>query len=430
MRRFLPRTLFGRGLVIIVTPLILLQVVAAYVFYDRHWSTLARHLAVGLAGDISAVARLLDAYPRPEDRAFITRTAHAKMNLAVTLEKGGTLAGAKHGTRYPELVKALTVQFGSGFAIDDEGLPRDVVIRVHLADGVMRIVASRKRLFSSTTYAFIAWMVGTSIVLMAIAGYFLRRQIRPIIRLAEAADAFGKGRPVGDFKPEGASEVRQAATAFLHMRERIRRQIAERTEMLAAVSHDLRTPLTRMKLQLAMLGDEEEGASLAADIAEMEKMIGGYLEFVRGEGGERPERFDLAEVLGMIAEGARGRAATVTVEIAGDLTVEARPGAVKRCFSNLVENALRHAQRIVVAARREPGGVVVTVDDDGPGIPPAEREAAFRAFHRLEASRNPETGGVGLGLTIARDIVRGHGGDIALADSPLGGLRVAVRLPL
>jgi len=438
MTRFkalLPRSLFGRSLLIIVTPLILLQVVAAYVFYERHWGTVSRHLAIGLAGDIAAVSRLVEAYPDGEDRTFILGVARVAMNLDIAIEPGARLrVDRERRHRYPELIDALSAQLGRRFVVDDESLAREVAISVQTDDGVMRVIASRKRLFSSTTYVFILWMVGTSVVLLAIAIFFLRKQIRPIRRLAEAADSFGKGRRVDDFKPEGAREVRQAATAFLHMRERIRRQILQRTEMLAGVSHDLKTPLTRMKLQFAMLGDGDEIASLKDDVAEMEKMIGAYLDFARGEGGEAATPTDLAGVIEAAAAGGRRKGGAVAVDCRaaspGALTVPVRPGAIKRCFTNLIDNALRHGSRVEITARRLDGAVEITIDDDGPGIPESAREAAFRPFHRLDVSRNPETGGVGLGLTIARDVVRGHGGDITLGQSPLGGLRATVRLPV
>ncbi|MEX2009649.1 MAG: ATP-binding protein, partial [Dongiaceae bacterium] len=253
---------------------------------------------------------------------------------------------------------------------------------------------------------------------------------RPIRRLAAAADDFGKGRAVPDFKLEGATEVRQAAAAFNLMRNRIRRQIAQRTDMLAGVSHDLRTPLTRMKLQLAMLGDGPEVADLHADVAEMEKMLGGYLAFARGEGAEQPVPTDLGLLLRDLVAGALRDGATIELEAEPGLVVPLRPDAFRRCLTNLIGNARRHARTVAIRATRRGAAIEVTVDDDGPGIPPDQREEVFRPFYRLDLSRNPETGGVGLGLTIARDVIRGHGGELVLTDSPLGGLRARLRLPV
>ncbi len=434
LKRFLPRTLFGRSLLIIVTPMVLMQVVVAYIFYERHWDTVSRHLAQGLAGDVATLVWMLDSPPGAEGQAQVLATAGEFMRLAARVEPGAILAGESlaGSGRYPYLTATLDRRLGRPFRVEDQRTPKQrVAISVQLDDGVLHITTARRRVFSSTTYIFILWMVGSSIVLLAIAIYFLRRQIRPIRRLAQAADDFGKGREVGDFKPEGATEVRQAATAFRAMRARIKRQISQRTEMLAGVSHDLRTPLTRIKLHLAMLGDGDEIASLKSDVVEMEKMIEGYLAFARGEGGEAAAPTDLGALLDEVV--ARGRRDGGTIELARrpeDITMAVRRDALTRCFTNLVDNAMRHGEHVVVAAERQNGSVEITIDDDGPGIPEHEREDAFRAFHRLDASRNPETGGVGLGLTIARDVVRSHGGEVVLGTSPAGGLRALVRLPL
>jgi two-component system osmolarity sensor histidine kinase EnvZ len=271
-------------------------------------------------------------------------------------------------------------------------------------------------------------MVAMAVVLALIAAYFLRQQIRPIRRLAAAADSFGKGRTDVDLKPAGAREVRQAATAFLMMRERILRQISQRTQMLAGVSHDLRTPLTRMKLQLAMLGDDPGVAELKGDIADMERMVDGYLAFARGEGEEPVARTDMTGMIRDVARSAHN--GPIDVDVQDGLDVEVRPQAFKRCLTNLIDNAQRYAEKVVISAKRVGRSVVITIDDNGPGIPAESREAAFRAFFRLDASRNPETGGTGLGLTIARDIARTHGGDLVLEDSPLGGLRARVVVPV
>jgi two-component system osmolarity sensor histidine kinase EnvZ len=273
-------------------------------------------------------------------------------------------------------------------------------------------------------------MVVSGGVLFAVALLFMRNQIRPIRRLAAAAERFGKGRDTPGFKPEGALEVRQASRAFLVMRERIQRQISQRTEMLAGVSHDLRTPLTRMKLQLALLGDSPDIAELKADVAEMERMIEGYLAFARGEGSEVPEPTDLAALIDDVCQAARRQGAVIDLAIDGDLILPLRPQAIRRCVTNLISNARRYGGYIAVAAGRRGRMVEVTIDDDGPGIPAERREEVFKPFYRLEASRNQATGGTGLGMTIARDIARHHGGDVTLDTSPLGGLRCVIRLPM
>jgi len=287
----------------------------------------------------------------------------------------------------------------------------------------------KKRLFTPTTYIFMMWMVGSSLVLMGVAVLFMRNQVRSLKRLADAVDDFGKGRDVPHFKLEGATEVRQTGAAFLKMRERIQRQITQRTEMLAGVSHDLRTPLTRMRLALELQKNDAKSAELKSDLATMERMLRGYIDFARGEGAEETRPSDLS-VLVNDAVNALGRAgAPVLLALPGSCLLPLRPDAMRRCIGNLIANARRYGKHVWVTVVEGRNAVEVLVDDDGPGIPPAERENVFRPFFRLEPSRNPETGGTGLGLAIARDVARGHGGDILLEDSPQGGLRARLRLP-
>ncbi|MBI1778368.1 MAG: HAMP domain-containing protein [Proteobacteria bacterium] len=438
LKRILPLSLFGRSLLIIITPLVIVQVVATFVFFDRHWETVTRRLANSLAGDL---ALLIDLRERPDDIPSdpeIYESASRYLDMQITFQPGAILPNAEPNPSpsllETQLTNALSERVRRPFQVDVTSLPRDIGVRVQLPDGVFDVTTGRKRLTSSTGYLVIMWMVGTSLVTLAVATAFMRRQIRPIFRLAHAADSFGRGIDVPDFKPEGATEVRQAARAFLLMRERIRRQISQRTEMLAGVSHDLRTPITRMKLQLAMMPAGVEAEGLKTDLDDMERMVDGYLAFVRGEGSEAPVPTSLPDLLEDVVSGARRQGREVNLAVPEldppGLTVSLRPDAIKRCIGNLVANACRHGRRVQVALKRLDRSVEITVDDDGPGIPLAEREAVFRPFFRLDPSRNPATGGTGLGLTIARDVARGHGGDVELADSPIGGLRATVRLPV
>lgn len=433
IKRFLPTSLLGRSLMIIVTPLVILQLVSAAIFYETHWDKVTLKLARGVAGDIAAVISLLRLSPGPENRDWIFTIAASNMGFEVSLNEGAVLPNSSwkpSGLMERMLARAMKSHVSKPFLIDTVSRSRHVVIDVQLASGVLRVATSRKRLFSSTAYVFVIWMVGTSMILFAVATIFMRNQVKPIRRLAIAADDFGKGRDVSKFKPEGASEVRQAASAFLAMRERIVRQISQRTDMLAGVSHDLRTPLTRMKLQLEMLGDDEGTADLKADIAEMEHMLDGYLAFARGEGAEEPKPTDLTEMLNETAAQARRQGGAVDLHIEGQLTAPLRPNAFRRCLTNLVDNAIQYAEHVSVRAGQRGDGIEITIDDDGPGIPEAQHDEVFKPFYRIEGSRNPGTGGVGLGMTIARDVIRGHGGDITLGDSPNGGLRVRIRVPL
>ncbi|MEO5336067.1 MAG: ATP-binding protein [Magnetospirillum sp. WYHS-4] len=433
IKRLLPKSLLGRTLLIIVSPVVLLQLALGVIFFQGHWDKISLRLARNLAGDIAAIVALMQQYPGEANQGWIFGIAVAHMEIEPSFAPGAIM----RPTTTPDesdpddpLVRGLQDYLGKPFHVDAASLGRHVAVEVQLPDGVLTTVTNRKRLFSSTTTVFLLWMVGTSMIVVGIATIFMRNQVKSIRRLAQAADEFGKGRDVTGFKPEGAREVRQAAVAFLAMRDRIRRQISQRTDMLSGVSHDLRTPLTRMKLELAMLEGVEGIEDLKADVAEMERMLEGYLAFARGEGGERPESADLAALLAEVAEQARRKGGNIDLHVESDMIVPLRPNAFKRCVTNLVDNAIRYAEHVSVRAGQRKDAIEITVDDDGPGIPAEQREEVFRPFFRLDESRNPETGGVGLGLSIARDIIRRHGGDIELTDSPLGGLRARLRLPL
>jgi two-component system osmolarity sensor histidine kinase EnvZ len=440
IERVLPRSLLGRSILIIVTPIVLLQVISAWVFYDSHWNTVTKRLAQSVAGEIGAVTRLMPrAGSAPSDNEVaihaLFETARQDMGLNLEFKPGEILPNDPTIMRQNlvdrQLAKALEDLVERPFIIDSRSLEKYIEIHVQLADGVLHVVVLRRRLFSSTTYVFLLWMVGTSLALLAVATLFMRNQVKPIKRLAQAADDFGKGREVADFRTEGATEVALAGQAFNQMRNRIRRQIAQRTEMLAGVSHDLRTPLTRMKLQLAMMGDNSEITDLKKDVADMERMIGAYLAFARGEGMEQPAPTDLVELVADVVGDARRQGATIELKLpARDIVVPLRRDAFRRALDNVIGNAHRYAGTIGVTMALRPRHVEVMVDDDGPGIPAEAREDVFKPFFRLEQSRNQETGGTGLGLTIARDIVRGHGGDLVLSDAPGGGLRAVLRLPL
>ncbi len=437
-KRILPRTLLGRSLLIIVMPLVLLQVISTWVFFDRHYDTTTKRLAQGLAGDVAIVVQMMIRNPGAVERGQVFRLAQRSMHLDLTFVENARLPQITPSKSFNiftslldrKLSGALESYVGRPFLIDTRSLKKQVEIQVQLADGVLRVMVPRARLFSSTTYIFIMWMVGSSIVLFLVAMIFMRNQVRPIRRLAMAAERFGKGQDVADFKPEGATEVRQAATAFLRMRERIKRQITQRTEILAGVSHDLRTPLTRMKLELAMLGGHSARGNLEADVAEMEHMVEGYLAFARGEGAENPEPTDVSGLLRDVVGQMRREGRVVDLHVEKTMTVPLRRQTMRRCLSNLIGNAQRYGNHVSVSAGQHKKSIEIIIDDDGPGIPLDKREDVFKPFFRLEQSRNPETGGVGLGLTIARDVVRNHGGDLMLEDAPGGGLRARIRLPV
>jgi two-component system osmolarity sensor histidine kinase EnvZ len=441
MKRLMPRSLFGRSVLIIVMPLIVLQAVALQVFYGTHWEVVSRRLAAAVAGDIGMIVETIERNRSPETLAWVTAEALSRLELVIRLQPGGVLPDEPDvvtGPAEDELAAAIVERVRLPYRITWPRGERAVEIMIQLPDGLLHVEAPAKRLFTGTVTVFVLWLIGSAMIVFAVAVLFMRNQVKPIRRLASAAEAFGKGQDVAPIKPEGAEEVRQAAVAFNRMRERVARFLTQRTEMLAGVSHDLRTPITRMRLGLAMLSprlseeDREEAEALSGDLAEMERMIEAYLAFARGEGSEQAQEANLAELLEEVAAKARRNGTAVTVEAEAALVLPLRPDAMRRCVTNLVDNARRHAAHVWLGAARfvRPSGggaVQITVDDDGPGIPPAEREAAFRPFVRLGQASG--AGGTGLGLTIARDIVRAHGGEIALEESPRGGLRARISLP-
>jgi two-component system osmolarity sensor histidine kinase EnvZ len=432
IKRLLPRTMFGRSLLIVVMPLVLLQAIAAWIFYDRHWTAVSWRLASGVASEIGLTIAALQLAESPAAATRLLDRVAASTELRLTLRPGARLPppGAVGGSLVEQqLIEAMRGRVPLPYRIAASDDLHGVRIEVELPRDLLRVDVPRDRLYSPTTYIFVMWMVGSSLVLLAVATVFLRNQVKSLRRLAAAADGFGKGRPVPFFKVEGASEVRQAAVAFLRMRDRIQRQIGQRTRMLAGVSHDLRTPLTRMKLALELLGDDPAVEELRSDVVEMEHMVNGYLDFVRGEGTEAPVDTDIALLLEDIAAAVRREGRPLTLEAPAECIISVRPNALRRCLGNLVANAHRYGNHVWLTGLAVAEGIDILVDDDGPGIPPADRERVFRAFARLEPSRNPSTGGVGLGLTIARDVARGHGGEVSLETSPHGGLRARLHLP-
>ena len=434
IKKILPRSLLGRSLLILVVPLVLLQVISAFVFYEGHWDKVSKYLARGLAGDVGAMVDMIRDNPTPEGRKRAFEISEKRFNMPATLREGEILSNTKEIVQGsipdPFFLSALNERVGLPYHIIAPEDSKSITIEVQLSDGILAVTALRKRLFSSTTYVFVIWMVGSSLLLFGVAIIFMRNQVRPIRRLAIAADAFGKRQNVERFKPEGAREVRQAATAFLKMKARIERQIEQRTRMLAGVSHDLRTPLTRMKLQLAMMGDDEDSQDLSNDVSEMEHMLEGYLAFARGEGGEKTIETNLSDMVENIVLGVKRKGAAIDYHCEGEISLQVRPNAFKRCVTNLVENAHRYGDHISVRIGKRNDTIEVTVDDDGPGIPEENREDVLKPFFRLDKSRNIQTGGVGLGLSIVSDVVRTHGGDIQLSSSPQGGLRARLRFPI
>jgi two-component system osmolarity sensor histidine kinase EnvZ len=431
---YMPKRLYARSLLIVITPMILLQSVVTLVFMERHWQTVTQRLSTATTRDIAAIIDMIETYPHNDDYANVIRIAQDRLSMKIDILPPDPLPPPGPKPFFSILDQILsaeiTRQINRPFWIDTVGNSGVLEVRMQLEDKVLRVFVRRNQAYASNTHIFLLWMVGTSLVLLTIAIPFLRNQIRPILKLAEAAESFGKGRPMPrDFRPRGAEEVRRAGFAFIQMRERIERQIEQRTAMLTGVSHDLRTILTRFRLQLALAGSKVDTEALDQDINDMQSMLEGYLAFARGEAAEDPGRFDLQAYFEKLPEEAKLRKRTLTTLLTGDRIIHVRPNAFTRLLANVIGNSLRYARTVRVEATHTRGSLTVIVDDDGPGIPPESREDVFKPFVRLDQARNLDSSGTGLGLAIARDIARSHGGDITLHDSVMGGLRAVVRVP-
>ena len=435
LARVLPKGLYARALLIIIVPIVVLQSVLAFVFMERHWQQVTRQLSIATTNEIAALISIYNDYPHDDGYEKLTDIARENLGLIARVLPEQTLPEARPKPFFDLLDRTLSKQIRRRirrpYWIDTVGNSRYVEIRILLNDAVLQVLARRNQTYASNSHIFLVWMVGTSLVLLIVAVAFLRNQIRPVLNLADAAQRFGRGQPAPpEFKVRGAREVRLAAQSFLEMRDRIERHVEQRTTMLAGVSHDLRTVLTRFRLQLAMLGDRPEAESLGADIDEMQQMLEDYLAFAKGDAGEQPSEFDVAELVQEVSEGASRGDSPLVVKAKPPMPVVARRNAIKRALMNLVANAARFARNVEISARRGAGSVTITVDDDGPGIPIEKREEVFRPFFGLDDARNQNVKSTGLGLSIARDIVRGHGGDITLGQSRLGGLKATIRLPV
>jgi two-component system osmolarity sensor histidine kinase EnvZ len=436
LKRLMPSGLFGRSLIIILAPMLILQAVVTAVFFDRHYRVVTATMTRGVANDVGYMVMLENKLPLGPARDRERQEAAKLFGYPAEFTPGERLTrtvSTPDTVLDRQLAYIFSSQMPEAVSFDTRRFTDYVDLRVQLKDGVLQLLVPRERVTASNADIFILWMIGSSLVLIGIAVLFLRNQVKPIERLAYAAESFGKGRSASEFKAYGAAEVRRAATAFIQMRERIERFVQQRTDMLAGISHDLKTPLTRLKLQLALMPRDEDTEAMQGDIAEMERMLNEYLEFARGEGGGVAEPADLgtlaAEAVADVGR-AHDAANRITLSIGEPLTVAVKRNALKRCLVNLIDNALKYGGRAEVILRRMGRRVELVVDDDGPGIAEGLREEAFRPFHRLDEGRNLQTGGVGLGLAIARDIARNHGGDVRLDKSPLGGLRAIIRLPI
>jgi len=432
LKKYLPKSLFGRALLIIMLPIAIMQMVVAYFFFNAHWNQVTANLSDSVAADISVAVQLYKQSPTVNRAERLDNMLRPKMELSVALEEGDMLPATTRDSFFSNLDKTLRQSLGNSlsdeFWFDTTRYPNHIDIRVEVDEGVLRFIAARERVFAPTGFVFIFWLITATVLLSLVSILFIRNQAKPITELADAADAFGKGQDISTYKPSGASEVRLAGQSFLKMRGRIRRHIEQRTTMLAGVSHDLRTPLTRLKLHLAMQDKSDENEAARQDIKDMESMLGGYLDFARGLEGEGTETIQMKAFMSDVISKMPEPQAKLVAK--ADITADIRPQALERAVMNLLSNAQKYAQNCRVTLAQNESNIFIAVEDDGPGIPAEKRGEAFKAFQRLDTARNQNIEGVGLGLSIARDIAQIHGGALRLEDSDMGGLKALIRLPV
>ncbi len=431
IKKYLPKSLFGRALLIIMLPIALMQIIVAYIFFDAHWQTVTASLSDSVAADVAVAVELYKQAPSEQRLARLDQMLRPNMKLSVVYDSKNTLETAPRRAFFSSLDKtlrrALSENLKDDFWFDTTRYPHYIDIRVKVEARVLKFVVPRERVFAPTGFIFLFWLITATVLLSLVSILFILNQARPIVKLAKAAENFGKGRSIGKYKPSGATEVRQAGHAFLEMRRRIGRHIDQRTTILSGVSHDLRTPLTRLKLHLALGEDTKDNKAARQDIIDMESMLEAYLDFARDSSEEDRQITDIAKILQEIATTSK---TNLKISTKGDLHINIRKTAIKRALTNLLDNAVTFGQKTEIHADKLAKIIRINIDDDGPGIPATQRMDALKPFVRLDPARSQNIKGVGLGLSIASDIIQAHGGTLTLDDSPLGGLRCTVILPL
>lgn len=443
MKGLFPASLMGRSLLILILPVVLIQLVTSYVFFDRHWTRIVETQSETLSGELAMLADEVDS---PQDTALRTATLHRSsryLQLRPIFEEDAQLDPSAYELHKfgwervvadifePALLQALKRPFGLRLDFSE----KTAEVHIQLSQGVLHVYFPKRRIFSSSGYIYLLWVFGSALLLLLTAIMFMRNQIRPIRRLAVAAENLGRGQSVETFQVEGAHEVRQASGAFVEMAGRIQKHLDQRAIMLAGVSHDLRTPLTRLRLELSFLGDKAEASTVEAmrtDLSEMERMIDGYLAFVRGQADEEPELTDVMALTARIVAAYNKGSNRVVLEEGAAVMGMLRPLVMSRCIDNIIGNGLKYANQVwvnVVYVAHEKR-VIVQIEDDGEGLPEDQYAQVFKPFYRVDTSRAQGQGSVGLGMSIALDAVRTHGGDIRLGrSSSHGGLLVEITLP-
>ena len=429
IKKFLPQTLLGRSIMILVFPLIILQLIITVIFYNRHWDTITRHRTIDFVKDITLVVESFEKNKSIENQKWTLNNVSEKLQLQTFYKKNVTLNLEQHELKPTKLKKYLLENLdplNKKFNLEINDKKKLITVMVELDEGVLEFRASKKRIYSSTTYIFILWMISASIILFIVALLFLKNQIKPIRKLAIAVDRFGKGKNIGNFKPSGAREVRRVSNAFKIMKERIENSISQRNKMFSSISHDIRTILTRMKLNLELHKLDKGG--LKKDLVEMEQMVEEYLKYAKGEEKEKIQKINIISLINLIKK--RYSKKNIYFNNEKKINISVRLNSIKRCINNLLSNSLKFSKNIKITCNKKNNYVEIIIDDDGPGIPEKERKKVLQPFYRVEDSRNRDTGGIGLGITIAADIINNHGGNFFLDKSPLGGLRAKIYLPI
>ena len=428
IKKLLPKQLFYRALLIVAIPIIILQLTISIVFFDSLWIKTNKGMTRALVGEIKT---FINAYEKEEynkDSLIILFQEHLDFN--VKFEPYKILPKEDLERWFSPIDRNLRRELKSkisNYWFDTTSYKNLIDLKIKYGDGYFQFYIPKERVTSSSARLFAFWITLPAFLLITIAIIFLKNQTRPIINLARASEKFGRGEDIEEFRPSGALEIRQAGFEFEKMRKRIIRHLNQRSEMLSGISHDLRTPLTRIKLQLSFIKDKEISKKLSDDVEEMEKMLNEYLQFASSRSAETTETFNLSELLKTTIM--KYEKKEITTDISKEVFLDGRKNLMQRCFSNLIDNAIKYSTNVYISLRKLNNNILITIDDDGPGIPENERENVFKPFYKIDKSRGDSKSSVGLGLSIASDIVKSHGGNIKLETSPTNGLRIKVILP-
>ncbi len=429
LKKFLPKRLFYRSLLIVAVPIIGLQLIISIVFFDSLWIKTNKGLTRALVGEIDTI---IDIYNNEKvyNKKKLTDLYNQNFNFSIRFLENTELPDIKVERWFSPMDRTLRRELKSKvnkYWFNTTSYKEVIDLRIKFKDGVLQIFFPKERVQVSSIRIFALWITLPAFLLIAVAIIFLKNQTRPIIKLAKASEKFGRGENVNDFVPSGALEIRQAGYEFDKMRKRIIRHLNQRSEMLSGISHDLRTPLTRMKLQLAFIKDEKISRKFSDDITEMEKMLNEYLQFASSRYLEKTEKFDLSELLHITIQ--KYEKKKIITDISERISFNGRKNLIQRCLNNLIDNSIKYSKNIIVSAKKSSDNITITIDDDGPGISENERENVFKPFYKIDKSRGDSKSSVGLGLSITSDIIRSHGGNIKLENSPKNGLRAKIFLP-